>query len=72
MIFSMSRARTTLLLTTSRPVRIIIRSPEAMWLGLDQENFQAQQKEESVWEELTEYLKGRKLPTKCLPKTTLD
>ncbi len=48
----------------SRPVRMIVRSPEAMWLGLDRENFQARQKEESVWEELTEYLKARKLPTK--------
>ncbi len=25
-----------------------------------------------MWEELTEYLKGGKLPTKRLPKTTLD
>ncbi len=56
----------------SRPVRVIIRSPEATWLGLDRENFQARQKEESVWEELTEYLKGGKLPTKRLSKTTLD
>ncbi len=56
----------------SRPVRMIIRSPEATWLGLDPENFQARQKEESVWEELTEYLKGGKLLTKRLPKTTLD
>ncbi len=56
----------------SRPVRIIVRSPEATWLGLDRENFQARQKKESVWEELTEYLKGGKLPTKRLPKTTLD
>ncbi len=56
----------------SRPVRVIICSPEATWLGLDRENFQARQKEESMWEELTEYLKGRKLPTKRLPKTTLD
>ncbi len=72
MIFSMSRTRTILLLTTSRPVCIIVRSPEATWLGLDRENFQARQKEESVWEEITEYLKGGKLPTKRLPKTTLN
>ncbi len=50
----------------SRPVRVIVRSPEATWLGLDWESFQASQKEESVWEELTEYLKGGKLPTKRL------
>ncbi len=56
----------------SRPVHMIVRSPEATWLGLDQESFQARQKEEPVWEELTEYLKGGKLPTKHLPKTTLD
>ncbi len=56
----------------SRPVRVIIRSPEATWLGLDRENFQARQKENSLWEELTEYVKGGKLPTKRLPKTTLD
>ncbi len=56
----------------ARLVRVIVRSPEATWLGLDRENFQARQKQESVWEELTEYLKGGKLPTKRLPKTTLD
>ncbi len=56
----------------SRPVRVINRAPEATWLGLDRETFQARQKEESVWEELTEYLKGGKLPTKRLSKTTLD
>ncbi len=37
----------------SRPVRVIIRSPEATWLSLDREYFQARQKEESVWEELS-------------------
>ncbi len=30
----------------SRPVRVIIRSPEATWLGLGRENFQARQKVE--------------------------
>ncbi len=56
----------------SRPVRVIVHSPEAMWLGLDRENFQARQRAETVWEELAEYLKGRKLPVKRLPKATLD
>ncbi len=73
MIFSMSRAKDNFVEDhLSRPVRVIIRSPEATWLGLDQKNIRARQKEESVWEELTEYLKGGKLPTKRLPKTTLD
>ncbi len=39
----------------SRPVRMIVRLPEATWLALDRENFQVRQKEESMWEELTEY-----------------
>ncbi len=56
----------------SRPVRVIIRSPEVMWLGLERENLQARQKEESVREKLTKYLKGGKLHTKHLPKTTLE
>ncbi len=56
----------------SRPVRVIARSPEATWFGLDRENFQARQREESEWEELIGYLKGGKLPTKRLPETTLD
>ncbi len=56
----------------SRPVRVIIRSPEATWLSLDREYFQARQKEESIWEELAEYLRGGKLPTKRWPKITLD
>ncbi len=56
----------------SRPVRVIICAPEATWLGLDRETFQVRQKEESVWEELIEYLKWGKLSTKSLPKTTLD
>ncbi len=56
----------------SRPVRVIVRSPEATLLGLDRETSQARQREETVWEELAEYLKGGKLPAKRLPKTTLD
>ncbi len=31
-----------------------------------------QAREETVWEDLAEYLKGGKLPAKRLPKTTLD
>ncbi len=56
----------------SRPVCVFIRAPEATWLGLDRKTFQARQKEKSVGEELIEYLKGGKLPTKRLPKTILD
>ncbi len=56
----------------SRPVRVIIRSPEARWLSLDRENFQARQNEESIWEELAKYLKGGKIPTNRWPKNTLD
>ncbi len=44
----------------SRPVRMIVRSPEATWLGLDRENFQARQKEESVWGRTNRIPKGRK------------
>ncbi len=54
----------------SRPVRVIVHSPEATWLGLDRENFQTRQIEETVWEELAEHLKGEKLPAKRLPKNT--
>ncbi len=70
----MSRARTALLQTISLvlSVRVIVHTPEATWFGLDRENFQARQREETVWEELAEYLKGGKLPAKRLPKTTLD
>ncbi len=56
----------------SRPVRVIVHSPEATWLGLDRENFQARQREETLWEDLAEYLKGGKLPATRLPKTALD
>ncbi len=56
----------------SRPVRVIVHSPKATWLGLDRETFQARQKAETMWGELAEYLKGGKLPAKRLPKTTLD
>ncbi len=43
-----------------------------MWLGLDKEAFQIKQREEPAWEELASYLEGGRLPTKRLPKTTLD
>ncbi len=36
----------------SRLVQIIVRSPEATWLGLDREGFQVKQREEPVWREL--------------------
>ncbi len=32
----------------SRPVRVIISSPEATWLGLDRENFRARHREETM------------------------
>ncbi len=56
----------------SRPVQIISRTTEATWLGLNKEAFQIKQREELVWEELMSYLEGGKVPTKRLPKTTLD
>lgn len=56
----------------SRPVRIVVRPPEASWLGLNQEQFKERQREEPVWRELVEYLEGSKIPTKRLPKPTLD
>ncbi len=56
----------------SRPVQIISRTTETTWLGLDKEAFQIKQREEPVWKELVSYLEGGKLPTKRLPKNTLD
>ncbi len=56
----------------SRPVRVIVRHPEATWLGLDQEQFKLRQQEEPVWKELAGYLKGGRVPTKRLPKATLE
>ncbi len=56
----------------SRPVRIIVRSPEATWLGLDHQSFRDKQREEPVWAELGKYLNGGKVPTKRLPKAALD
>ncbi len=41
-------------------------------LGLDQTQFQERQREEPVWRELAEYLEGGRVPTKRLPKSTLD
>ncbi len=52
----------------SRPVRVIVHTPEATWLGLDRENFQARQREEIVWEQLANYLKGEKLSEKVCQK----
>ncbi len=49
-----------------------VHTPEATWLGLDRESFRTRQREEIVWEQLANYLKGGKLPEKRLPKTTLD
>ncbi len=56
----------------SRPVRVNVRSPEVTWLGLDHQSFREKQREKPVWAELTEYLKGGKIPSKRLPKATLD
>ncbi len=57
----------------SRPVRLIVRSPEPRWLvGLSQDQFRVCQREKKVWEELAEYLRGGRMVVKRLPKTTLD
>ncbi len=56
----------------SRPVRVIVRPPETSWLGLDKPQYVQKQSEDAVWGELREYLKGGKLPSKRLPKATLD
>ena len=56
----------------SRPVRIVTRTPVATWLGYDQNEYKVKQREDPVWQELAEYLEGGRIPTKRLPKATLD
>ncbi len=56
----------------SRPVRIIVRPPEVFWLGSDKPEFMSKQREETVWGELITYLQGGRIPSKRLPKATLD
>ncbi len=56
----------------SRPVRLIVRSPDPQWLGLSQDQFRICQREDKVWEELAEYLRGGRMAVRHLPKTTLD
>ncbi len=56
----------------SRLVRVIMRPPETSWLGLDKPQYVQRQSEDALWGELMEYLKGGKLPSKRLPKATLD
>lgn len=56
----------------SRPLRIIVRPPEASWFGLDKQKFMVQQREETVWGELVSYLQGGKIPSKRLPMAILD
>ncbi len=54
-----------------RAVRIIVRPPEASCLGLDKPKNIQKQREDAVWGELIEYLKGGKVTSKRLPKATL-
>ncbi len=56
----------------SRPVRIIVRPPKISWLGLDKPEFMSKQREETVWGEVITYLQGGRIPSKRLPKATLD
>ncbi len=56
----------------SRPVRIIVRPPETSWLGLVKQELMSKQREEAVWGELITYLQGGRIPSKWLPKATLD
>ncbi len=49
-----------------------MRPPETSWLGLDKPQYVQRQSEDAVWGELMEYLKGGKVPSKRLPKATLD
>ncbi len=41
-------------------------------MGLEKSQYAQKQSEDAVWGELREYLKGGKLPSKRLPKATLD
>ncbi len=56
----------------SRPVRVIVRPLKASWPGLDIPQYMLKQREDTVWKELIEYLKGGNVPCKRLPNATLD
>ncbi len=56
----------------SRPVRVIQRSQDPIWLGKTKEEMRTLQLEEDKWKEMIEYLEGGRIPYKKFPCCTLN
>ncbi len=56
----------------SRPMRVIQRPQEPIWLGKTKEELRTLQLEEDKWKEMIEYPKGDRILRKRFPRCTLN